>query len=176
MNSKAIMSTQGARSPQLARFLSLAAPLLFLSTAAPFAQTAPPPAAGQVEMAGLWYDDTGNGAVEILPCGERLCGRIVWLRNPTDKAGQPVTDKLNPEPAQRQRPVCGLQVIGDLKPQRGGAWDEGWIYDPKEGKSYDVQLTLRARDRLQVLGYIGTKFLSETFIWTRAPTELKRCV
>jgi uncharacterized protein (DUF2147 family) len=175
MNGKASMSTAGARRLRFARFLPLLmlAPLLFLSTAALFAQSAPP---AQTELAGIWYDDTGNGAIEIQPCGDRLCGRIVWLKNPTDKAGQPVTDKLNPEPAQRQRPVCGIQVIGDLKPQRNGAWDEGWIYDPKEGKSYDVQLTLRARDRLQVMGYIGTKFLSETFIWTRAPAELKRCV
>jgi uncharacterized protein (DUF2147 family) len=129
-----------------------------------------------IPLAGIWYDDTGDGAVEISQCGERLCGRIVWLKNPVDKGGQPLTDGLNPKPDHRKRPVCGLQVIGDLKPQSNGAWDAGWIYDPKEGKSYDVELKLRAPDRLQVMGYIGTKFLSETFIWTRAPAELKRCV
>lgn len=172
MNCTATGKGKGRAKPRLMHVLIGALTLvtmLHLPYAMSFAQTPPP-------MTGVWYDDTGNGAVEIMPCGDRLCGRIVWLRNPTDKAGRPVTDSLNPDPAQRQRPVCGLQVIGDLKPQRDGAWDEGWIYDPKEGKSYDVQLTLRARDRLQVMGYIGTKFLSETFIWTRAPAELKRCV
>ncbi|NKB16299.1 MAG: DUF2147 domain-containing protein [Sphingomonadales bacterium] len=38
----------------------------------------------------------------------------------------------------RRQPVCGMQVIGDLKRMGGGRWDQGWIYDPKEGKSYDV--------------------------------------
>lgn len=84
-------------------------------------------------------------------------------------------DALNPEPARRKRPVCGLPVIGNLERQRDGSWDRGWIYDPKVGKSYDVELRLNAPDRLRVTGYLGVKFLSETFVWTRAPETLARC-
>lgn len=124
---------------------------------------------------GVWLDDTGDGAIEIMPCGERLCGRIVWLKAPNDKTGRPLTDGYNPEAAKRKRPICGLPVIGDLKRQTNGAWDAGWIYDPKEGKSYDVELKLRSSDRLQVTGYLGTKFFSETFIWSRAPAALPKC-
>lgn len=124
---------------------------------------------------GVWYDDTGQGAVEIGTCRDRLCGRIVWLREPVDKAGRPLTDGLNSDPARRQRPICGLAVIGDLKRQSSGVWDEGWIYDPKQGKQFDVELKLRAADALQVTGYLGFKFLSETFVWRRAPADLKRC-
>ncbi len=125
---------------------------------------------------GVWIDDTGGGAIEVAPCGTRLCGRIVWLKAPIDKAGRPLTDDYNPQAGQRNRPICGLPVIGDLQQQRNGAWDAGWIYDPKVGKSYDVELKLRSPDRLQVTGYIGTKFFSETFIWTRAPATLPRCI
>jgi uncharacterized protein (DUF2147 family) len=124
---------------------------------------------------GIWYDDTGQGAVEIGTCRDRLCGRIVWLREPVDKAGRPLTDGFNSDPARRQRPICGLPVIGDLKRQGSGAWDEGWIYDPKQGKQFDVELKLRTADALQVTGYLGFKFLSETFVWRRAPADLKRC-
>ena len=142
------------------------------TNAAPNRATASPPPPTPV---GVWYDDTGQGAVEILPCGEKLCGRIFWLKEPAADNGQPLTDGLNPDPRLRQRSICGLQVIGDLKLQSNGAWDTGWIYDPKEGKSYDVEIRLRAPDRLQVKGYLGVKFLSETFHWQRAPTELPRC-
>ncbi len=126
-------------------------------------------------FAGVWIDNTGDGAIEIAPCGDRLCGRIVWLKAPNDKSGRPLTDGYNPEAAKRNRPICGLPVIGDLKAQRSGAWDAGWIYDPKVGRSYDVELKLRSADRLQVTGYLGTKFFSETFNWTRAPAALPRC-
>lgn len=135
----------------------------------------PAPAGTQTSYPGIWYDDTGQGAVEIGPCGDRLCGRIVWLRAPTDKAGRPLTDALNPDNRRRNRAICGLDVIGDLKRQSNGAWDEGWIYDPKQGKQFDVELKLRAVDLLQVTGYLGLKFLSETFLWKRAPVDLKRC-
>lgn len=162
------------RTPALAALAAggLTALGLVLSTA-PRAQTAPPPL--QPGYAGVWYDDTGQGAVEITPCADRLCGRIVWLRAPLDKQGRPLTDIYNPDARQRQRPICGLSVIGDLKRQRNGSWDEGWIYDPKQGKQFDVELRLRSADALQVMGYMGVKFLSETFVWKRAPADLRRC-
>ena len=131
------------------------------------------PAAGG--LGGVWYDDTGDGAVEIGPCGNRLCGRIVWLKAPVAADGAPLTDGRNPDPNRRARPICGLDVIGDLRRQRNGSWDEGWIYDPKDGKSYDLELKLRGPDRLVVTGYMGVKFLSETFVWTRAPATIERC-
>lgn len=124
---------------------------------------------------GVWIDDTGEGAVEIGPCGEQLCGRIVWLKEPLDKRGQTLRDGYNPDPRQRSQPICGLAVIGNLRLQRDGTWDRGWIYDPKEGKTYDVELKLRSANRLHVTGYLGVKFLSETFVWTRAPQTLPRC-
>lgn len=160
----------------LRRLLSVgavAAATIALASAAT-AQPLPPgpPADG---YSGVWFDDKGEGAVEIAPCAGQLCGRIVWLKAPLDKAGRPLTDGNNPDARQRTRPICGLPVLGELKRQRSGIWDEGWIYDPRQGKQFSVELTLRARDALQVMGYMGVKFLSETFMWRRAPADLKRC-
>jgi uncharacterized protein (DUF2147 family) len=125
---------------------------------------------------GVWLDHTQRGAVEIQNCGSQLCGRIVWLQDATDdKSGQPLTDKLNPEPAKRNQPICGLQIIGDLSKKRDGIWDDGWIYDPEKGEKYDLELRLLNRDTLQITGYAGVKFLSETYKWTRAPRDLPRC-
>jgi uncharacterized protein (DUF2147 family) len=124
---------------------------------------------------GIWFDETGNGAIQIERCGEQLCGRIVWLRNPADEKGVPLVDALNPTEAERARPVCGLQVMGDLKRQNDGSWDTGWIYDYREGKTYNVALRLRASDRLEVTGYRGVKLLSETQTWKRAGARLPIC-
>ncbi len=133
-------------------------------------------AAQNSDVAGVWIDDSGKGAIEIAPCdGDKLCGRIVWLKQPNDKSGKPLTDGYNPKMNLRQQPVCGLQVMGDLQRVSGGTWDNGWIYDPKQGKQFDVEIKLRAPDRLQVMGYQGVKFLSETFVWTRAPATIARC-
>jgi uncharacterized protein (DUF2147 family) len=132
-------------------------------------------AAAPAGVLGVWIDAKGEGAVEIGPCGDKLCGKIVWVKDPNDKNGRPLVDHFNPEPASKKRPICGLPVIGGLKRQPDGSWDAGWIYDPNDGKSYDLEVTTKSADRIQIKGYMGMKFLNETFIWTRAPANLQRC-
>jgi uncharacterized protein (DUF2147 family) len=155
---------------------------VLVSPAAVMAQSqAPAPGAAQaavppVDVAGVWIDHSGKGAVEIAPCGQTLCGRIFWIKDPVDKAtGKPLTDALNPDQAKRSSPICGLQIIGELKRQQSGAWDGGWIYNPEDGGRFKVEVRLRNRDLLQVTGYLGVKFLGETFVWKRAPSNIARC-
>jgi uncharacterized protein (DUF2147 family) len=108
---------------------------------------------------GVWIDHTGRGAVEITDCRGKLCGRIVWVKDPANAEG------------------CNFQVIGNVRPMSGNTWDGGWIIDPDKdpNKKYDVEITPMNSQKLKVVGYEGMKFLSETMIWTRAPAGLKKC-
>jgi uncharacterized protein (DUF2147 family) len=106
---------------------------------------------------GVWIDHTGRGAVEITDCAGALCGRIVWLKDAGNKS------------------VCGKQVIGSAKRTSAGTWDGGWIYDPERGARYSVELKLLGRDKLRVMGYMGSKMFSETYTWRRATVDLARC-
>lgn len=155
--------------------LNKAFTLAFVMVLGSFAATSHAADPTKSAVQGVWIDAKGEGAVEIGPCGEKLCGKIVWVKDPNDKSGKPLVDLLNPEPSKKKRPICGLPVIGDLKRQPDGSWDAGWIYDPNEGKSYDLELTAKSADRIQIKGYMGMKFLNETFLWTRAPATLLRC-
>jgi uncharacterized protein (DUF2147 family) len=134
------------------------------------------PASATPREVGIWYDDSGKGAVKIEICTPTtLCGKIYWLKDPLNAKGEPKTDRYNPEPTMRSRPICGLPVLGDLEQLSSGGFDNGWVYDPKEGKSYSVALDLVAPDKLKVTGYKGMKFLGKSFIWTRAPDDLPSC-
>ena len=124
---------------------------------------------------GVWYDDTGDGAINIEPCGDKLCGKLVWLKEPLNDKGQPLFDRHNPDESKRKRPICGLPIFGDLKKQADGSWDSGWVYDPHEGKSYSFTFALSGADKLQVTGYLGMKLLGKTMTWTRAPGNLPSC-
>jgi len=106
---------------------------------------------------GIWIDHTGRGAVEIVDCGDKLCGYVAWVKDTKDADG------------------CGDQIIGDVKAVGGGKWDKGWIWDPDSSSKYDVELTPMG-DQMRVMGYAGTKWLSETYTWKRAPADLKKCV
>jgi uncharacterized protein (DUF2147 family) len=118
--------------------------------------------------------DDGQAAVEVNACGDMRCGRIVWLKTPLDAQGRPLRDGYNPSPAERQRPLCGVQIIDGLKLQGDGSWDAGRIYDPEEGKSYDVAITVSGAN-LEVRGYIGLKMMGETVVWTRQAGQLTPC-
>ena len=142
-------------------------------------QAAPPPAA---DIAGLWIDHTGRGAVEIAPCGAKLCGHVYWLQSAVDtKTGRPLVDHKNPDASKRRNPICGLQILGDLAKtgtgRAGAVWGSGWIYNPEDGGSFDAEVQLLAPDRLQVMGYLGIKLFNETYVWRRAPstTTQARC-
>ncbi len=139
------------------------------------AVTAVLPAGARENIAGIWYDDSGRGAVELTPCNSGFCGRIVWLRQSRTHNGRPLRDANNPNQSQRQRPICGLPVIWGLQPQQDGTWDEGYIYDPKVGKSYNVAIERLNAGTLRITGYLGTKLFSRDLIWQRAPNELERC-
>jgi len=124
---------------------------------------------------GIWYDDTGRGAIRISQCGSQLCGHIHWLKSAVNSAGEILHDVNNPDPAARRRPICGMQVFGKLVSNGNGSWEGGWIYDPKVGKSYDVQIRQLSDDALEVHGYAGIKMFGKTFIWRRAPDDLPAC-
>ncbi len=132
-------------------------------------------AAEAKDVTGVWLSDDGEGAVEIQPCGDKRCGRLIWLKTPLDDAGRPLVDANNPDPTARKRPVCGIDIIKDAALQSDGSWDGGSVYDPEEGKIYSVMLKAKGNDSLEVTGYLGIKALGETMVWTRAPAQLKRC-
>ncbi len=124
---------------------------------------------------GVWIDETGKGAIEISPCGPKLCGRIIWLQDAKDAKGRPLVDDLNVTENRRGKPICGLQVLGALERQAGGGYDSGWVYDPKVGKSYDAAIALKDANHLSVTGYQGVKLFGKTFVWTRSNRDLQRC-
>ena len=107
---------------------------------------------------GVWIDHEGRGAVEISKCGQGLCGEIVWVKD-----------------EQTGSKACGLQIIGNVKKIGHNTWDQGWILDPEMGEKFDVELKPMSKSKLQVMGYLGVKTLSETMVWSRAPNTLKRC-
>lgn len=160
------------KSLQLLQFTRLSGPARVAAAVAialPAAVVGLKPAASQPPpLVGLWIDHTGRGAVEITTCGNSLCGHIAWLKDPNQANGKPLVDK-------KGRPVCGLQIIGEVKKKADGSWDDGWIYDPDEDEQFSVELKMKPDGTLQVLGYLGVKMLGETFVWKRASATQSRC-
>jgi hypothetical protein len=70
------------------------------------------------------------------------------LQTPYDPHGQPKRDKRNPDPALRQRELCGLTLIWGLHSTGLNHWDDGWAYYPDSGKTYNIKMDLTSSDDL----------------------------
>ena len=115
---------------------------------------------------GLWYNGSKESKIEIFKCGDRYCGRVVWLKEPiTD--GIPKVDKNNPDEKLKQRPILGMILMKDFLYGGDNVWDKGEIYDPKSGKTYSCKMALVNGNRLDVRGFIGISLIGRTDTWTR---------
>lgn len=116
---------------------------------------------------GVWLDSGGKAQVEIVKCGERLCGQIVWLKKPLDKHGNEKLDKHNPDQSLRTRKLLGLQLLSDFKHTADGVWEDGKIYNPEDGDTYHATLKLDGDGTLKLRGYVGIPLFGRTRTWTR---------
>lgn len=95
-------------------------------------------------------------------------GRIIWLKNNLDAQGNPRCDEKNPDPELRKRHADQIVLLQDLKYNAtDGRWDGGTIYNPLDGRTYDVMLEFESPVRLKVRGYLGKPMLGKTYYWTK---------
>jgi uncharacterized protein (DUF2147 family) len=109
---------------------------------------------------GEWITEGGEGRVRITACGQALCG-VVAGGNPND------TDRHNPDPAKRNRPMDGMTVLIDMKPAKNNHW-EGQIYNAKDGRTYASNISLKNADVLRVEGCVFGGLFCGGQNWTRA--------
>jgi uncharacterized protein (DUF2147 family) len=106
--------------------------------------------------------------VEIYKNGGKYQGKLVWLKIPNDeKTGKPRTDINHPNEANHQRPLMGLVNLWGFEHKGKNVYENGRIYDPKNGKEYKCVMTLQDADHLDVRGFIGISMIGRTDKWTR---------
>jgi uncharacterized protein (DUF2147 family) len=147
--------------PLIMAFLAITAP----ATAATF----PPDA-----IAGIWEVADGTGKIEIYSCGDRYCGKIVWIKEPLYPAddsggmpGKPLLDRENPKKELRSRPQLGLRIMESYTYSPDNLWDQGKIYNTENGKTYSSRIRLQSLDRLELRGFIGIPLLGGSTVWKR---------
>jgi uncharacterized protein (DUF2147 family) len=128
---------------------------------------AKPVGANEPTLIGVWLHQNKLVEVAIAPCGDRLCGKIVWLKSPNDIFGEPLADSRNPSPALRERPLLGLTVLSGLRSTGEGTWDDGKIYNPVDGKKYLAQVSIEDDGTLRVFAYTFIPTVGKAETWTR---------
>ncbi len=115
----------------------------------------------------LWYNEEKTAKIQIYKATDgKFYGKVVWLKVP-EVDGKPKVDKNNPDDKKKNDPVLGLVLLKGFKKDGEKGYDDGTIYDPKNGKTYSCKITNKG-DVLDVRGYIGFSWIGRTTVWTKA--------
>lgn len=117
---------------------------------------------------GTFLNEDQDAHVQIYKENGKFYGKIVWLKEPNEPAtGLPKLDDENEEESLRSRPVMGLVILKDFIYDGDGEWEDGTIYDPKNGKTYDCYMEFDEYGVLKIRGYIGVSWIGRSTYWTR---------
>lgn len=114
-------------------------------------------------IVGTWKtidDETGKAKshVEIYEKDGKYYGKIVHIIDQTKK------DDLCTacDGYKKDKKILGMEIIEGLV-KDGDEYSDGTIYDPKKGKEYDCKLWVDENGDLQVRGYWGWFFRTQTW-------------
>lgn len=120
----------------------------------------------QDPIEGLWYNEEKTAKIRIYKAkNDKFYGKIDWLKEPV-KDGKERTDEKNPDEDKRSEPLLGLVVLKGFEKSGKDEYEDGTIYDPKNGKTYSCIITYKG-DKLNVRGYVGFSWIGRTAVWTR---------
>lgn len=121
---------------------------------------------------GIWYTKDDESIIKVKPCADAadaFCGTLIWLKEPKESDGTPKVDKLNKDPAKKNKPMVGLEILVNMTAD-SDHW-KGKAYNPEDGKFYDITFKVKTdkedNDQADLRGCI-LGFLCQTETFTRA--------
>jgi uncharacterized protein (DUF2147 family) len=120
------------------------------------------------DILGKWLNEDKDGHIEIYKDNGKYFGRIVWLKEPIDEVtGKPKLDDENEDESLRSQPIMGLIILKDFVFDGDDEWEDGTIYDPKNGSTYSCYMNFGDSNTLKIRGYIGISWIGRNTYWTR---------
>jgi uncharacterized protein (DUF2147 family) len=126
------------------------------------------------DIVGLWETGSGKARVNIIKSGNYYYGRIVWLKEPLNEEGKPKVDKNNPDESKRSTPLLGYRMLSSFEFKGDNLWEDGTIYDPESGSTYNCKITMDDKNTMNIRGFIGIAAFGRTDVWKRLEMKKKK--
>ena len=111
---------------------------------------------------GLWRNPIGSAIIRVAPCGNLVCGTVVWA----SARGQA-------EVAKNTSHVVGTMVLTEVKQTAPNRWT-GHLYVPDDNIHVSARLELESPRDLKLTGCGLVGLICRTQIWTRVDAPLPR--
>lgn len=142
----------------MARFAAFVIGITLIATSTLTAQ--------EEDVIGTWLNEEETSHIRIFKAiNGKYYGKIEWLKEDPERL-----DVNNPEESKQSEPLLGLTILKGFNFNADKErWDEGTIYDPDNGKTYDCFMWFDGDlSTLLIKGYVlGMKFIGRETTWKR---------
>lgn len=107
------------------------------------------------DVIGKYLTPEKDGTIEIYKRGSKYYGKILTGKNARK-------DRENPDPKLRNRDLIGMEFILNFSFDGKDTWENGTIYDPNSGKTYQCKMWLTESNNLKIRGFVGFSLLGRT--------------
>jgi uncharacterized protein (DUF2147 family) len=125
----------------------------------------------QDQIIGQWHNAEKSSIVRVYKATNgKYNGKIAWLEEDFNADGTtPRVDELNPDEGRQNTPLLNLIILKGLEYNEAEKqWQNGTIYDPENGKTYECYCELNTDGSLYFKGYVlGITWLGRSTTWTR---------
>jgi uncharacterized protein (DUF2147 family) len=102
------------------------------------------------EVLGIWLRDNGALKVKFEPCGDAICGNVVWLKPGSDSKAK-----------------VGQRLFFDMRPVAANSWT-GKATSPDSGSIYSGKMSIEG-STLSTAGCMVGGLICKTANWKRVP-------
>jgi uncharacterized protein (DUF2147 family) len=146
-----------------------------------FAAPASPPRAAASDavspgdaLIGEWWTENNEGRIRFTRDKDGTYrGTTTCCVPATPTKDHPARDLYNPNPKLRGRSTVGIVLIWKLT-YEDGEYNDGYVYNPRDGDTYRFEAKILDRNTLKIRGYMGIPLLGQSQIWKRVRVETKR--
>jgi uncharacterized protein (DUF2147 family) len=120
------------------------------------------------ELLGEWWTQGNEGRIRITRDRDgTFRGTTTCCVPAKPTQDHPAQDIHNPNPERRPRSTVGIVIIWKLKYEGDGEYVDGYVYNPRDGKTYRIDMQVVDRNTVKIRGYLAIPLLGQSQIWKR---------
>jgi uncharacterized protein (DUF2147 family) len=97
----------------------------------------------------------------------KFFGRMIYFKCSTDEVMRTLKDIENPDKDLIDRKLLGLTLVTELAYQGDNVWDDGKIYDPNSGRTFEARIQVTGPQSATVRGYWKYRWIGRSMVFHR---------
>jgi uncharacterized protein (DUF2147 family) len=119
------------------------------------------------DVVGIWESEEKNLQIEMFEDNGQFAGRMIYFKCSSEQVMRTCTDTENPDKTLTARKLLGLKLVTRLEYKGMDVWDDGKIYDPNSGRTFEARIQLTGPNTAIVRGYWKFRWIGRSMVFYR---------